>query len=307
MRIIYNGVDIYDDVSLNYAVHEMNAENQADTLVLRFNDPRGVWSAWNPQPGDKIAFEHEAAKTGAMYIHQMKPENGLYTVRAMSMPVSGKEKRSKSWAAVHFFQLGTEIAARHGMTFKVCGVTDQVYDYMAQTNETDFAFFSRLCSLEGCQMVIYDGSLIVYNEAYIEQQTPVGELQIGEAGVFNYNDATDLAYGSAEITSGAISGSFADPAPKSDRILRPAIPVKVNNAVEAARFAKGLLRQANKNGQTGSFTEELMTGYAAASIMSLTTTKAEAWDGTIFLSRVRHDYVRNTSTLFFRRVILEGY
>jgi hypothetical protein len=307
MRIIYNGVDIYDDVSLNYAVHEMNAENQADTLVLRFNDPRGVWSAWNPQPGDKIAFEHEAAKTGAMYIHQMKPENGLYTVRAMSMPVSGKEKRSKSWAAVHFFQLGTEIAARHGMTFKVCGVTDQVYDYMAQTNETDFAFFSRLCSLEGCQMVIYDGSLIVYNEAYIEQQTPVGELQIGEAGVFNYNDATDLAYGSAEITSGAISGSFADPAPKSDRIFRPAIPVKVNNAAEAARFAKGLLRQANKNGQTGSFTEELMTGYAAASIMSLTTTKAEAWDGTIFLSRVRHDYVRNTSTLFFRRVILEGY
>ena len=307
MRIIYNGVDIYDDVSLNYAVHEMNAENQADTLVLRFNDPRGVWSAWNPQPGDKIAFEHEAAKTGAMYIHQMKPENGLYTVRAMSMPVSGKEKRSKSWAAVHFFQLGTEIAARHGMTFKVCGVTDQVYDYMAQTNETDFAFFSRLCSLEGCQMVIYDGSLIAYNEAYIEQQTPVGELQIGEAGVFNYNDATDLAYGSAEITSGAISGSFADPAPKSDRILRPAIPVKVNNAAEAARFAKGLLRQANKNGQTGSFTEELMTGYAAASIMSLTTTKAEAWDGTIFLSRVRHDYVRNTSTLFFRRVILEGY
>lgn len=307
MRIIYNGVDIYDDVSLNYAVHEMNAENQADTLVLRFNDPRGVWSAWNPQPGDKIAFEHEAAKTGTMYIHQMKPENGLYTVRAMSMPVSGKEKRSKSWAAVHFFQLGTEIAARHGMTFKVCGVTDQVYDYMAQTNETDFAFFSRLCSLEGCQMVIYDGSLIVYNEAYIEQQTPVGELQIGEAGVFNYNDATDLAYGSAEITSGAISGSFADPAPKSDRILRPAIPVKVNNAAEAARFAKGLLRQANKNGQTGSFTKELMTGYAAASIMSLKTTKAEAWDGTIFLSRVRHDYVRNTSTLFFRRVILEGY
>ena len=108
MRILYNGVDIYNDVSLNYAVHEMNAEKQADTLVLRFNDPRGVWSKWNPQPGDKIAFEHEAAKTGAMFIQQMRPENGLYTVRAMSMPISGKVKRSKSWAAVHLFQLGTD-------------------------------------------------------------------------------------------------------------------------------------------------------------------------------------------------------
>lgn len=307
MRILYNGVDIYNDVSLNYAVHEMNAEKQADTIVLRFNDPRGVWSKWNPQPGDKIAFEHEAAKTGAMFIHQMRPENGLYTVRAMSMPISGKEKRSKSWAAVHFFQLGNEIAARHGLTFKIYGVTDQVYAYMAQTNETDFAFFSRLCSLEGCQMVIYDGSLIVYNEAYIEQQTPVGELQIGEAGVFFYNDATDLAYGSAEVTSGSVSGSFTDPKATTDKVLRPAIPIKVNSAAEAARFAKGLLREANKNGQTGSFTEELMTGYAAVSIMSLRTTKAAAWDGTIFLSKVRHDYVKNNSTLYFRRVILEGY
>ena len=307
MRILYNGVDIYKDVSLNYAVHEMNAEKQADTLVLRFNDPRGVWSKWNPQPGDKIAFEHEAAKTGAMFIHQMRPENGLYTVRAMAMPVSCKEKRSKSWAAVHFFQLGTEIAGRHGLTLKVYGVTDQVYPYMAQTNETDFAFFSRLCALEGCQMVIYDGNLIVYNEAFIEQQAPTGELQIGEAGLFNYTDARDLAYGSAEVTSGSVSGSFADPNATSTKILRPAVPIRLNNAAEAARFAKGLLREANKNGQTGSFTEELMTGYAAVSIMSLRTTKASAWDGKIFLTKVRHDYVANKSTLYFRRVILEGY
>ena len=50
-----------------------------------------------------------------------------------------------------------------------------------------------------------------------------------------------------------------------------------------------------------------MTGYAAVSIMSLRTTKASAWDGKIFLTKVRHDYVANKSTLYFRRVILEGY
>lgn len=307
MKLLYNSVDIYNDISLNYAVHEMYAEKQADSLVLRFIDPKGVWSKWNPQTGDKIAFEHEAARTGAMFIHQLKPENGLYTIRAMSMPPSGKVKRSKSWQAVHLLQLGNEIASRHGLTLKTYGVTDQVYAYMAQNNETDFAFFSRLCALEGCQMLIYDGDLIVYNEQYIEQQTPVGDLKVGIDGVFTYGDTTDLAYCTAEVTSGSVSGSFSDPKATTDRVLRPALPIKVNNASEASRFAKGILRDANKNGKTGTFSRSLMTGYAAVSIMTLETEKASAWNGTIFLNKVRHDYVRNKSTLYFRRVILEGY
>ena len=46
MNLYYNGVDIYGDVSVNYCVHEMFAEKQADTLVIRFNDTKGTWSKW---------------------------------------------------------------------------------------------------------------------------------------------------------------------------------------------------------------------------------------------------------------------
>lgn len=307
MKVLYNGVNIYDEISLNYAVHEMHAEKHADSLVLRFNDPKGVWSKWNPATGDRIAFEEGAARTGSMFIHQLKPENGLYTVRAMSMPISGKAKRSKSWAAVHFLQLGAEISDRHGLAFKTYGVTDHSYAYMEQDNETDFAFFSRLCMLEGCQMITFDGALIVYDEAYMEAQTPAGTLEIGDDGVFLYEDTTDLSYGSAEITSGSITGSFTDPNAASDRILRPSTTIKVSSSAEATRFSEGLLRDANKNRQTGSFSRELMTGYAAVSLLELSTIKASAWDGKIFMQKVRHDYVNNKTTLYFRRVTLEGY
>lgn len=307
MRILYNGVNIYDDISLNYAVHEMNAEKYADTIVLRFNDPKGVWSKWDPQTGDKIAFEHEAAKTGTMFIHQLRPENGLYTVRAMSMPVSGKDKRSKSWAAVHFFQLAQEVATRHGLTLKIYGASDQVYQYMAQNNETDFTFLSRLCMLEGCQMLIYDGALIIYDEQYMEGQTATDTLTVGSNGIFEYEDTTDMIYGSAEVTNGAISGSFKDPNGTSTRVLRTEIPIKITNKAEAVRFAQGLLREANKNSQIGHFSRELMTGYAAVSIVTLSTTKASAWNGKIFITKVRHDYVGNKTVLYFRKVRLEGY
>ena len=155
MRLFYNETDIYNDVSVNYCVHEMHAERQADTLVIRFNDVKGVWSKWNPAAGDVIRFTEGASDTGKMFIHSMKPENGLFTIRAMSMPLSGSTRKSKSWEGVRFLQLANEIAQNHGLTFQNYGCADQLYPYMRQENETDFALFSRLCTLEGCNIFCF--------------------------------------------------------------------------------------------------------------------------------------------------------
>lgn len=305
MNLYYNGVDIYGDVSVNYCVHEMFAEKQADSLVLRFNDTKGVWSKWNPAEGDEIRFKEGASDTGKMFIHSMKPENGLYTIRALSMPVTGKTKKSKSWEGVRFLQIANEIAAAHGLTFENYGCADQVYPYLSQDNETDFALFSRLCTLEGCQMLIYDGKLLAYNEAYIEAQTVAGSLEVDENGNFTYRDNRAACYGSCEVNSGSFSGSFKAPGATGSAILRPD-NIKATSNSEAARFAKGLLRNANKYGHTGQFSKSLLTGYAAASLLTLKTPKASAWDGPVFVYKVRHDFVGNKSTLYFRD-LLEGY
>ena len=305
MNLYYNGVDIYGDVSVNYCVHEMFAEKQADTLVLRFNDTKGVWSKWNPAEGDAIRFKEGASDTGKMFIHSMKPENGLYTIRALSMPVTGKTKKSKSWEGVRFLQIANEIAGAHGLTFENYGCTDQVYPYLSQENETDFALFSRLCTLEGCQMLIYDGKLLAYNEAYIEAQAVAGSLEVDENGNFTYHDNRATCYGSCEVNSGSFSGSFKAPGATGSAVLRPD-NIRATSNGEAARFAKGLLRNANKYGHTGQFSKSLLTGYAAASLLTLKTPKASAWDGPVFVYKVRHDFVGNKSTLYFRD-LLEGY
>ena len=306
MKFFYNGTDIYNDVSVNYCVHEMFAEKQADTLVIRFNDTKGVWSKWNPAAGDTVRFTEGASDTGKMFIHSMKPENGLFTIRALSMPLSGTTRRSKSWEGVRFLQFANEIAKNHGLTFQNYGCADQVYPYLRQDNETDFALFSRICTLEGCQMLIYDGKLLAYNERYIEGQTPAGTLEVEANGVFTYRDDRARCYGSCEVASGIYSGLFKAPNAVNKTVLRPEHPIPVNSNAEAARFAKGLLRNANKYGHTGQFSKSLLTGYAAASLLKLKTTKASAWDGVVFIYKVRHDYVGNKSTLYFRDT-LEGY
>lgn len=324
MNLYYNGVDIYKDVSVNYCVHEMYAEKQADTLVIRFNDTKGVWSKWNPATGDEIRFIEGASDSGKMFIHSMHPENGLYTIRAMSMPKSGATKKSRSWEGVRFLQIGNEVAANHGLTFQNYGCVDQVYPYLKQDKETDFALFSRLCTQEGYQMLIYDGKLLAYNEQYIESQTPAGELTVDLNGNFIYHDDRGACFGSCEISSGGYSGKFTAPDAKNTVVLRPRTIAEAQRRVpglplshdqstiqctsnsEAARFSKGLLRNINKYGRTGRLTKSLLTGYAAASLLRLKTPKASAWDGPVFVYKVRHDFVGNKTTLYFRD-LLEGY
>ena len=155
-------------------------------------------------------------------------------------------------------------------------------------------------------MLIYDGKLLAYNEQYIEKQPPAGTLEVDENGQFSYEDNRARCYGSCEISSGSFSGKFTAPGAVNTAVLRPEKQIPVTSNAEAARFAKGLLRNANKYGHTGHFSKSLLLGYAAASLLKLNTKKASAWNGTVFVYKVRHDFVGNKSTLYFRD-ILEGY
>ena len=183
-------------------------------------------------------------------------------------------------------------------------MTDQVYPYIAQDNETDLAFYSHLAMLEGCQMIVYDGRLILYDEAELEAVPPTGELEVGENGVFAYYDNRSRCYGSCEVASGGVSGSF-DAPEDYNNTLRPD-GIRATSDGEAERFARGLLRNANKYAHTGRFTKALQTEFAAASLFDLATPKASMWDGPVFVYKVRHDYVRNASTIYFRK-LLEDY
>jgi len=306
MRVIFKGSDITKDISLNYCVHDMYAERESDSVTLRFNDPKGVWSKWNPKTGDDVSFEKDSGKTGKMFIHSLKPENGLYTVRAMSMPISGKVRKSRSWDSLRFLKLANTIASENGLGFKNYGCEDFLYTFMEQRNETDFELFYRVCMLEGCQMLIYDGNLIAYNEQQFEAKPPTGTLDIGDDGVFEYINNSHETYGSAEVSVGKYTGTFNAPRVNNSRILRPNFPIRVNSDAEAVRYAHGLLRNANKNEKRGTFSKDLILGYAAASLTRLSTTKASAFNGTVFISRIRHDYIGNKSRVYFRG-ILEGY
>ncbi len=143
---------------------------------------------------------------------------GLFPSRSLRR-ISGANRQEK----VKFLQLAQEIAGRHSLTLETYGITDQTYDYVEQNNLADFAFFQNRCTLEGAAFLVYDGKLVVYDEAYMESQQPVDTITITPANDFEYRDEGTNAYGSAEAVNGGLTGTFKPNG--GDKVLRdPAIP-----------------------------------------------------------------------------------
>lgn len=306
MKIIYEDTDIYPEISVHRCYHDMYGAGQSDELLLKLNDTRQLWDTWQPQKGDIIAIEDGEAKTGKMFIESVVPESGFITLRAYSTPPSTKEKRSKSWEKVKFLQLAQEIADRHGLTLETYGINDQLYDYVEQNNLPDFAFLQSRSILEGAAFLVYDGKLVVYDEAYMEGQAAADTITITPASNFEYRDEGAKAYGKAEAVNGSLSGSYTAPG-GTDKVLRKILPFRMSDQSEADRFAKGLLRDANKNATVATlWTSSLLREFAAGSVVKLKTDGVASWDGPAFISRIRHDYVKTRSKLYLRRP-LEGY
>ena len=305
IQIIYKGVDITTSVSINRCWHDMYAAGQSDTLFLRVNDVDNMWDTWAPAIGDEIAVVYGAIGTGTMFVTSATPKNGKYEIAAQSAPATGFEKRDKAWKQVRLLQIGAEIAGRNGLDFKSYGVTDQLYPYLLQSNEGDFHFLHRRAQLEGCAFLVYDKTLVLYSESYMESQAPIEALEVTQDGDYEYTDHRADLYGSCLIESGLYTGEF-DAENGSGRVLKPNPSFRIGSSAEATRYAQGLLRAANKGCCGGFVRTPIMTGYAAASTVELKNVRAPSWDGTVFIDHLRNDYSQGKSKVFFRRP-LEGY
>lgn len=304
IRAWYEGTEITADVSISACVHDLFAESSADILHLTLNDTRRLWDGWHPKAGEKLKVTDGAASTGTLYVRQCSPQNGLYEITASSVPEAMQEKRTKSWASVRFLQLAAEIAVHSRLTLKQYGVTDQQYRFVAQESKSDVEFLQQRCILEGCAFLVYDHALILYSQKNMEQQEPQGELAVALDSDFVYKDRGSRQFGSAKVSNGGFTGSYTKN--KLSKTYKCALPVCISSQEEANRFARGVLRDLNKDGITATLQTGLLRGYAPGSTVKLQTSSAASYDGTWFITHMRNDYAARTTKLFLRKP-LEGY
>lgn len=305
IQLTYNGVDITNSVSIRRCWHDMYASGRSDTLQLRVNDADDLWDKWAPAVGDEIRIDYGSISTGTMFVTNVMPQNGRFDICAQSAPASGFEVQNKAWQKVRLLQIGEEIAKRNGLSFVSYGVEDKLYSYVLQNNESDFAFLSQRALLEGCSFLVYNKTLVLYSEAYMEAVAPSETLMVAIDGDYKYNDRRFELYGSCEVRSGMYTGEFVADS-NVGRKYKPAEIGDVGSDQEAARFSKNLLRHVNKGCYSGFVRTHILPGYAAASTVQISNPRATSWDGTVFIEHIRNDYGNGKSKIFFRRP-LEGY
>lgn len=305
IQITYEGTDITKNVSIYTCYHDMYACDKADSARMVVNDVTGIWDQWAPKNGDEMSITYGAIGTGKMYVYECKPRNGLFDIKVTAAPPTYREKGNKAWQKVRLLQMGQEIATKHGMAFESYDVEDQLYEYILQNNQDDFSFLNFRAALEGCALIMCDNKLIIYGEAAMEKQSSNEFLNLSADVEFDYRDNTNDGYGSCLIERGGYTGIY-DAGNGLSAVFKPKDWFYVGSNAEATRFAKNLLRRANKNSITGYFKGYVMPGYAAGSCATIKNAKVESWNGLVFLHHVRNDYANCRGTFFFRRP-LEGY
>lgn len=304
LKVIYEGVDIYPDVSVGRCWNDQRAWGGLDRLTIDFGDTRRVWDSWAPREGDAIAVEDGAARTGAMFVSSVVPRSSRMTVTAYPAPQSARERRCKSWERVRLLQLLGEVAQRHGLEVATYGIEDREYAYVEQDNESDLAFLDRRLTYEGASLIVHDGALVCYSGLWAETQEVAGELSVPVGADYEFRDDSACSWGACEVTDGTTSGSF--DAGSGGKLLRCVVPERISTTAEAERWAAGMLRRANREAVTMTVrTDSMLRQYAAGSVLDLSAPAAASWDGTALVSRIRHDYYDCRSKVWMTRPL--GY
>ena len=187
------------------------------------------------------------------------------------------------------------------------GVSDVQYAYILQTNETDFSFFQRICTLEGCAFLVYDGTLVLYAQSYLEGIPPAKTITITSDGDYSFVDHSARLYGSCRIERGLYQGNFhVDNGGTRQYVPDMDVPITISSQAEADRYAKNLLRSVNKGMLYGYFYGRVMPEFAAASTANIENDRATSWNGHVFFTHIRNDYGKGRSKVFFRKP-LDGY
>lgn len=288
MKVLYQGVDIYPDISVGRCWHDMHAWGSMDSLTVDFGDTRNVWDAWGPAEGDEIEVSDGAARTGKMFVSSVVPQSSRMTVVAYPAPPSFRERRCKSWESVRLMQLVSEVARNSGLEWTTYGLENYEYQYVEQDNVSDMAFLNRRLTLEGAAMVVFDGTIVCYSGQWAEEQDAAGELSIVPGVDYEFRDDTARAYGSCTVTDGTTTATWTAGDGKN---LRKVLPERISSVGEAERFAKGLLREANREAVRMTVrTDSMLKGYAAGSVVNVDAISALSWSGKAFVSAMRHDY-----------------
>ena len=298
----HNGTDITDKLDLTRCLLYDRYGGTLDNISLAF-PPDSNTIAFDKN--DEIEVKSDYYSSGKMYVDDCGSIENLFTINAVSCKPMNKKRVSKMWASVSLQLLANDVAGQCGLGVKFYGVTNRIYESVYQDSETDLQFLKRICAREGLSVKIENGSLIVFSEYEIENN-PEKTMKLTPDDISNDWDFSRSINGLNQVTVSCFdfaSGSMIEYTAKDNAVDGGSKHYKerVRDVAEAERFAKGYLRQANKEYVTGILTMPAKSNISACTVLELSG--FTDWDGKYVVYEVEHDVVLSRTNIKVRQVL----
>lgn len=305
MSVIFEGVDITNDVDVIQAISRDVSGGMADSLDILFSDVNGIWRKWNPQKGNSIIVTNDGYSTGKMTIDEIFLTSGKIFLRAKSTPLE-KQTRTKSWNDITFLKLAEELSGKVGLSLKTYNVNDYTYKRVDQIESTDLSFLNYLCVREGYCLKVHDNTAVIYSESYFESLPVAVTLDQDDFKLDSYSIVDNQIFGACNVDfeSGLgeyISFTFEAPTKPNNAILNLRMPLF--NIGETERFSKSFLRDKNKWEKQCRIITPLNLTVAAGNTIFIT---GDGIGGKYFVFKCLHNLIGKDTKLYLRGC-LEGY
>jgi phage protein D len=231
------------------------------------------------------------------------PEEGVYNIRAMSMPSAAYRKAWGSFTDVTLSDVMRACAAECGLDFRLYGLDPNMrYAFLIRENESCPAFLDRLLRYEGAALKCYDGRLVGIGIAYAQGLMAAHRMEIDAdqpGAQYRLHDGRKLQ--GIEIRTPYASAGAADTkaADAADRPVYAGLPAQTN--VQAGRWARGMLLCHNRLAEELTLSTTFnaaLTALARVDVESDTPANGE-W----IVHEAEHDFVNMKTTAVMLRCI----
>lgn len=295
--VIYNGVDITKDVDITSCILTDSNGGKQDYCTITFANGGKIWNEWQPQLNDVVIAKNGYCNTDIMYVNDIQSQGGAYTLILLSTKTDAKQRKTKIWRKVMLSEVISDVANNLGLQVEKIGVTDYLYNSLSQVNETDITFLTRICALEGYNVKVYGGKLVVFSEFVLKSASSSGTITPTDVTAYTFDNGEELL---SKVTvktfdmskKQLISYTATDNNIKGGSLTKI---INVDNQAQAERFAKNILYNANKTAVCGSLTMKYADVFATGSIVQLEDFKG--YNGKYYICGSIFDMTNNKTIL----------
>ena len=301
MELYYEGTNIADRVSITKCIHREFSGGRSDCLEIEFEDA-AAWHRWQPKENDQIIAAMNGYDTGILYLNTIIPEDGRFRILATSLPGIGHRKANKSFEGMTLGAIMAACAAECGMTSRLYGLSEGIaYPYIMRQNEGCAAFIDRLMKWEGAVFKAVSGRFTGIGIEYAQSLKAMQNIEISA-------DQPGMKYqrrDNMKLAGITINTPFAECTAVDEGVEGGIYEIYTHypavDAVQAGRWARGLLLHHNRRSEELWIESEFNAGFTAMARIDISS--ANNMEGAWIIDEVTHDFVDKKSAAKMLRCI----